>query len=593
MAVGGNRSRLLPLDYSIVMPIIPRYSLTQTSTHVHVEISIPHVRVSPANLDLVIVDGMELHFYAPPTYLLKLTLPERVVDENGVEESLSCAVTDLDVATDEAAAENAGEHDDDGDDDDDDDDDTCIGAPASSTASAPCHRHLWTSDDLPKMQYNPEKNHGTIVIILRKEEQGFWQDLDLLGRLQQQPMKSRQESRSTNPLVAVIGDRENEEGGAIGENNTSGALEDLLSINQTRPNYGLFQQFSNVFYDYAREGLVHEMLECPNPDEVSANNNEDCEIINHSEEQNRRQMRLEMENQKFDSGRYLNDLHAEEEEDMIFDAAMRMVPHWMEADGNPVASQNNLIESVENITDRMASLSTSSSDVNTVFFTADESHLLATLPPQHTTFPMQQLSAEQRRSAFLTLTDILFAYAYDHRTTGGDPTVESSWTVMILSSSLSWLEHFNPPYDTIVDVIRWNIRRSLIYPYLRVYSLSRKSVDDVCRIILGGRRAILRCLLQLRRIMERSECHYLFNKLYIYPLIGWIQRCEESEVIEFGNELLMVTKHDIIGSDPIGKDCLGLGLVELEHAYLESDDASETASGEADNDDDDDGDGDE
>jgi len=93
--------------------------------------------------------------------------------------------------------------------------------------------------------------------------------------------------------------------------------------------------------------------------------------------------------------------------------------------------------------------------------------------------------------------------------------------------------------------------------------------------------------------MERSECHYLFNKLYIDPLIGWIQRCEESEAIEFGKASLMITKHDS-HSDAIGKDCLGLGLVELEHAYLESDDASETSSGEAgDSDHDDDGDNDE
>lgn len=284
-----------------------------------------------------------------------------------------------------------------------------------------------------------------------------------------------------------------------------------------------------------------------------------------------------MENHKFDSDRYLNDLHAEEEEDMVFDAAMRMVPHWIDEED---ALQTNSIGSVENITDRMATLSTSSNNINnTVFFTAEESHLLATLPPQHKNIPTH-LTAEQRCSAFLTLIDILFAYAYDHRTTDGDPTVESSWTVMILTSSLSWLDNFNPPYDSIIDVIRWNIRRSLIYPYLRVFTLSRKVVDDVCRIIMGGRRRILRCLLQVHRIMERSECHYLFNKLYIDPLIGWIQQCEESEVFEFGNELSMIANHGTsIDSDAslFGKKYLGLGLDELEQAYFESN-ASDTSS---------------
>ncbi len=40
----------------------------------------------------------------------------------------------------------------------------------------------------------------------------------------------------------------------------------------------------------------------------------------------------------------------------------------------------------------------------------------------------------------LGLADILFAYAYDHRTTTGDPSVESAWTVAVLSPLLSWLE---------------------------------------------------------------------------------------------------------------------------------------------------------
>lgn len=40
----------------------------------------------------------------------------------------------------------------------------------------------------------------------------------------------------------------------------------------------------------------------------------------------------------------------------------------------------------------------------------------------------------------LGLADILFAYAYDHRTTTGDASVESAWTVAVLSPLLSWLE---------------------------------------------------------------------------------------------------------------------------------------------------------
>ncbi|KAL7524463.1 hypothetical protein ACHAXR_002041, partial [Thalassiosira sp. AJA248-18] len=547
------------------MPITPRYNLTQTSTHVHIEVSIPHVRVSTSTLDLVIVDGTELHLYAPPTYLLKLTLPGRVLDEDAVETSLAAcaAATTTTSGGSNVVVAVVG------------DDDNCIenGKGCSTTneeSTIPNYTNanqiIWTKEDLPKLQYNPEKNHGTLVVILRKEEDDYWQDLDLLGRLQQPTHNQREKmlqattsTRTTttkNPLVQEVGiDDDCKEEEAVEEataNNESASttevMGDLLSINQKRsPTYGLFQHFSNVFRDYAREGLAHEMLECPNPDEVYDNNNgenNDNDTLEMEQQQNRREMRLEMENEKFDADRYLSDLYVEEEGDMIFDSAMMMTPHWMmETTTTATSSSSSSLQTnsndgssvVETITDQLSKLSTTSdNDNNEVapFFTSEESHLLATLPYQKNS-PDQQLllTAEQKRAAFLSLTDIFFAYAYDHRTTYGESTVESSWTVMILSPSLSWLENYNPPYDTLVDVLRYNIRRSLIYPYLRSYTLSTKIVvEDVCRILLGGRRMILRCLLQVHRIMEKSESHYLFNKMYVHPLIGWIQRCEEDEV---------------------------------------------------------------
>ena len=179
-----------------------------------------------------------------------------------------------------------------------------------------------------------------------------------MGRLQQ-PSKRHQAkqhlpaaAKSNNPLIKVIDtDDDNEEDkieNSISENvTTTTQLEDLLSINQKRPTYGLFQHYSNVFRDYSREGLAHEMLECPNPDEVydqspSANSNDDNNDYI-TEQQSRREMRIEMENEKFDTDRYLNDLCVEEEGDMIFDAAMQMIPHWMKDADMKQSSNNELI----------------------------------------------------------------------------------------------------------------------------------------------------------------------------------------------------------------------------------------------------------
>jgi len=469
---------------------------------------------------------------------------------------------------------------------------------------------IWTKEDLPKLKYNPEKNHGTLVVILRKEEEGFWQDLDLLGRLQQptqrQQVKQQSQPKKTtkSPLIEVVNakDDELEEHNEYLNLETADAMDDLLSVDKKKcPTYGLFQLFSNVFRDYAREGLAHDMLESPNPDEsygpVDVDDTEE-NINGGSEKQLRRAMRLETEKGKFDSDRYLNDFCVEEEGDMIFDSAMMMVPHWLETKNVPYTSD----KSVENITNGLSKLSTfdgkgsgQNHQSTTSFFTSEESHLLATLPPQNS-IPGQP-TIDQKRSAFMTLIDILFAYAYDHRTTDGDPTVESSWTVMILSPSLAWLESYNPPYDTIADVVRWSIRRSLVYPYLRSYTLARNVVGDVCQIMKGGRRTILRCLLQLHRIMEKSESHYLFNKLYVDPLIGWVQRCEEREVQGFEEEMRGVMMHtslcnsSVAGvkdaeTDLVGKNSLGLGLLELEKTFFEYDgDEDSTSSSEKDDDD--------
>ncbi len=494
------------------MPITPRYSLTQTPTHLHIEVSIPHVRVSTSTIDLRVVDGTQVNLYAPPTYLLNLTLPDRVIDEDAVEDSLSRSAIGFSPIQEEGTQSNE-------------------------------VSRLLTKEDLPRLQYNPEKNHGTLVVILRKYEEGIWQDLDLLGRLQQPTQQMQAKRAAKKSLVQEIS--ENGEESKSNELNQAAhqeVMEECLSLQNTI-SYGLFKKYSNVFRDYARAGLADEMLECPNPDEAIGNGEESIEL----EEQFRRDLRIQTENEKFDASRYLNDLDIANEGDMIFDSAIMMKPHWMEISESELSGNS--------------------------FFTSDESHLLAELPRQ-TNIPTN-LSAEQKKSALLCLLDILFAYAYDHRTTDGDPTVESSWTVMILSPTLSWLECYNPPYDTIADVICWCIRRSLIYPYLRSYELAKRIAEDVCEIMKRGRRTVIRSLLQLHKIMEQSESHYLFNKLHIDPLIGWIQQIEEEEMNQIVHALeRLLRAKGSNSSDVLGKQHLDLELEDIERRFFESDTSS-------------------
>jgi hypothetical protein len=93
-------------------------------------------------------------------------------------------------------------------------------------------------------------------------------------------------------------------------------------------------------------------------------------------------------------------------------------------------------------------------------------------------------------------------------------------------------------------------------------------------------------------MMEKSECHYLFNKLYVDPMIWWIQSCNEDNVSEFGTMISGVLSpaqkisngwaND--NSNLLSKQFMGLGLIELEGSLLteEDDDDDESSSPESD-----------
>ena len=515
------------------MPVTPRFVLSQTEDVLTVTIRVPHVRVSASTLEIVIDDDA-FHFFSPP-YLLRLSnLPGRLVDD------------------------------------------------AESGREA-------------KAVYDPSRDNGTVTVTIHKapEDIGQWEGLDLVGRLMMTSQadagvtNGRDSNASGRPAIQVLSSEDvhvppgndnvdkhitgtNDTGKTAPENATSA----LLNLTATR--YGFLQLFHSVFTDLAREGLCQEMLELPEPDITP--------------EGDRRSMRLDVEADKFDPGRYVDDVLLGEEYatdsqycdddggggDMIFDEAVRMEPHWTKPDKTPA--------SIESITSDIESLSIGTAAAGPSFessqLSEDEMQLLASIPA--TNMPpvnFASMNQSQIQSTLLSLLDILFAYAYDHRTTGGDPTVESSWTVAILSPTLSWFDKYDAVadggtdaathtcIDTPADVILWCIRRSLVYPYLRSYNLGVMIANDAISILRGGRRVVLRCLLQLRKIFENSTGHYLLNKLYIDPYIFWIQSIDESVVSEFAKGVEKLGK-DLKEDSSKWKERIGLNLIGIERMLL-------------------------
>lgn len=141
--------------------------------------------------------------------------------------------------------------------------------------------------------------------------------------------------------------------------------------------------------------------------------------------------------------------------------------------------------------------------------------------------------SDEEWALWVGLADLLFAYCYDLRMTGGEPTVESAHNMSRLSCSLSWLEdYFSQQSDhdrhiSVADCIKFSLRRSIVYPYLRVWKLARKVLADVAKLLFLGKRAILKCLLRIRAVFEHTDTHYLLNKLYVDDYCIWIQQQQQ------------------------------------------------------------------
>jgi protein SHQ1 len=146
--------------------------------------------------------------------------------------------------------------------------------------------------------------------------------------------------------------------------------------------------------------------------------------------------------------------------------------------------------------------------------------------------PLVAAGGLEERSLLLSLIDILFAYCYDHRTTQGDSTVESAYTITVLSPTLSSFENYIDYLSesssanstlSVRDVLIHSARRCLTFPYLRTWKLVKKIFIDITKILFLGQRCVLKCLLQVHRIFEKTDNYYLLNKLYLEDYCLWVQ----------------------------------------------------------------------
>lgn len=161
----------------------------------------------------------------------------------------------------------------------------------------------------------------------------------------------------------------------------------------------------------------------------------------------------------------------------------------------------------------------------------------------------------EKKTALFSLVDILFAFAYNHRTTLGEYSVESAWTINKLSATLSWFQSFK----TLKEVKVACIRRSLVFPLYRHWELTQEVIRDTVNILKSGRRQVLKCIIAIYKMFNSSEPRYLLNELYITDYCIWVQKISEKKIKKLG---------DLFEKEEVSKSDIGFELEELEAAAL-------------------------
>lgn len=242
----------------------------------------------------------------------------------------------------------------------------------------------------------------------------------------------------------------------------------------------------------------------------------------------RRILRLEGENQKFDQDHYLADYFDDSE--MINDTILNFEPEW-----------------------------------NSGEFSEEEIDCLKNLPKK--TFILDK---EQKFYSFLGLVDILYAYCYNNRINMGEMNVESGWTIAKLSSTLSWFDIFK----SIEECVAACFRRSLCFPLYRNWKLSQKCFQDLIDLMKLNSKAIIKVLIEIRKIFIDTDCRYILNDLYINDYIVWLQYVDNKKI----ESLVACLQKLKISKEMVDLDleCIELaGRLALENENSESEDLNE------------------
>lgn len=188
---------------------------------------------------------------------------------------------------------------------------------------------------------------------------------------------------------------------------------------------------------------------------------------------------------------------------------------------------------------------------------------------------------------WVLIISMLFAHQYDLRENEGEHNIESAWTIGKLTPQFSFLDsqlHIRSESSTSIlkAGIITGIRRALSYPYHRHYKVALKAWDDVYYVLRGGKRMVLKCLLDLKELFRFHDVYYVYDKIWLEDLCSWILNdVSEGSIRELAHdlkrELGKITKEDItfekVDDSQSGDAMMAIDVGEVEALAEESYDA--------------------
>ncbi|CAF0830274.1 unnamed protein product [Didymodactylos carnosus] len=345
----------------------------------------------------------------------------------------------------------------------------------------PYYLHLYLPGKVKDEQnYTYDVENSTFTFLYKKMVMGeYFNDLDMLTNLLYKDKKITNKIAKVETVESVQEDEEEDDEpmwSLLEEKLDS--VEESSSIQLVPNHYGFNLSYSEIFSKFDPEYLL--IFDNKIPEILSQNDI--------------RLKRYEMEQKDFNPDHYLFDLFDEENQATIQDLI----------DYKPQYDKH---------------------------FTEQDKDDLKNLPHKKLL-----IETNNNISLYLGLVDLLFSYSYNKRITMGENCIESPWNLQKLSSQLSW---FDSIFNDLNDCLLSCLRRSLIYPLYRSFDLSLKCLCDVSYILKMGKKLILKCLLEIRRLFLDEERRYLLNDLFIDDYCLWLQssQCHQKWLISLGETI--------------------------------------------------------